>query len=53
LKTSDNYFDLVPGKKVKVQILNDTPFEQLVETMVYKSYYQVYNKDQLKVNVTK
>lgn len=44
LKTSDNYFDLIPGKKVKVQILNETPFEKLKEGMVFRSYYQVYNK---------
>jgi hypothetical protein len=44
LKTSDNYFDLIPGHKVKVQVLNETPFESLVDTMVFRSYYQVYNK---------
>ena len=30
LKTTDNYFDLVPGHKVKVQVLNEAPFDKLV-----------------------
>lgn len=53
LKTSDNYFDLVPGHKVKVQVMNNTPFKELMDTMVYRSYFQVYNKEPLKVTVAK
>ena len=53
LKTSDNYMDVIPGHKVKVQILNSTPFKDLVDSMVFRSYFQVYNAEDLKVNVVK
>jgi hypothetical protein len=53
LKTSDNYVDVVPGHKVKVQILNSTHFKDLVDSMVFRSYFQVYKAEDLKVNVVK
>lgn len=42
LKTSNNYFDLVPGHPVKVQILGSDPLSAIKDDLVFRSYREVY-----------
>ena len=42
LKTTDNYFDLVPGHPVKVTILGDEKLENIKDDLVFRSYREVY-----------
>ena len=51
LKTSDNYFDLVPGHPVKVTTLDKDSLADFKNELVFRSYREVYINDS-KVNVT-
>lgn len=42
LKTTDNYFDLVPGHPVKVTILGNEKLENIKDDLVFRSYREVY-----------
>ena len=50
LKTTNNYFDLVPGHPVKVTILGDENLADIKEDLMFRSYRDVYEKEgQVKV----
>ena len=52
LKTTNNYFDLVPGHPVKVTILGDENLANIKEDLVFRSYRDVYEREgQVKVIV--
>lgn len=52
LKTNNNYFDLVPGYPVKVTILGDEKLENIKDDLIFRSYRDVYTKENpLKVHV--
>lgn len=45
LRTSDNYFDLVPGHPVKVTIQGSDNLEDIKNDLVFRSYRDVYLSD--------
>lgn len=51
LRTSDNYFDLVPGHPVKVTVLGSEGLSAIKHDLVFRSYRDVYLEDS-KVKVT-
>ena len=44
LKTTNNYFDLVPGHPVKVTILGDEKLADIKDDLVFRSYRDVYTQ---------
>ena len=51
LKLTDNYFDVVPNRVVKVRLLGDVLLRDIQEGFEYVSYRQVYDPSQLRVRV--
>ena len=50
LKYSDNYFDVVPGKKSQIAIVGaPVALKDLKSSFVFKSYREVYDPAPLKV----
>lgn len=45
LRTSDNYFDLVPGHPVKVVVYGSEELEAIKNDLVFRSYRDVYVND--------
>jgi hypothetical protein len=42
LKLSNNYFDLVPGRPVKVIVLGDDQLASIKDDLVFRSYRDTY-----------
>jgi len=51
LRTSNNYFDLVPGHSVKVIVQNKEGLAALQGGLLFRSYREVYTSSSVEVTV--